>query len=117
MIMAGQLSVARGAGELGGVRDYGENGSIHQSVSNEGKNWSKSSRWKSYSAWGGLSVLSVSRVSGFMVLHCTTAPQKGDDCYRTGSATLKYLKYLVTVFSAFVLFFSCYRDLPTFHFL
>lgn len=52
-------------GELGVVRDYGGNGSIHQSVSNEGKNWSKSSRWKSCSARGGLPALSVSRGSAF----------------------------------------------------
>lgn len=62
--MAGQLLVVRGAGELGGMRDCGGNGSIHQSISNEGKNWSKSSRWKSCSAWGGLSALSVSKISG-----------------------------------------------------
>lgn len=76
--MAGQLSVARGAGELGGVRDYRGNGSINQSISNEGKNWSKSSRWKSCSAWGGLSSLSVSRVSGLVAdLHNSTPPGEG----------------------------------------
>lgn len=63
--MAGQLSVVKGAGKLGGVTDYGESGSIHQSVSNGGKNWFKSSRWKLCSAWGGLSALSVTRVLGF----------------------------------------------------
>ena len=58
--MVGQLSVVKGAGELGGVRDYGGNGSIHQSISNEGKDRSKSSTWKSCSAWGGPSLLCVS---------------------------------------------------------
>lgn len=68
--------------------------SIHQSISNEGKNWSKSSRWKSCSAWGGLSSLPVSRVSGFLVLLCTTAPQQDSDCYHTGAVILKYLHLL-----------------------
>lgn len=62
--MVGQLSVVKGAGEMGGEEDYGGNGSIRWSISNEGKNWSKSSRWKSCSAWGGSSSLPVSRVSG-----------------------------------------------------
>lgn len=31
---------SKGVGEQGGVRDYGGDGSIHQSISNEGKNWS-----------------------------------------------------------------------------
>lgn len=64
IIMVGQLSVVKGAGERGGEEDYGENGSIHQSISNEGKNWSESSCWKSSSAWGGSSSLLVSRVAG-----------------------------------------------------
>lgn len=61
IIMVGQLSVVKGAGEMGGEEDYG---SIRWSISNEGKDWSKSSRWKSCSAWGGSSSLPVSRVTG-----------------------------------------------------
>lgn len=49
-------------------------GSIYQSVSNEGKNWSKSSRWKSCSAWGGLS---VSRISDFRCCFVQQHPNRG----------------------------------------
>lgn len=55
-------------------RLWGEKGSIHQSISNEGKNWSNSSRWKSCSAWGGLSALSVSRESILRAAICNSAP-------------------------------------------
>lgn len=37
IIMVGQLSVVKGAGEMGGEEDYGGNGSIHWSISNEGE--------------------------------------------------------------------------------
>lgn len=115
--MVSQLSVVKGAGELGGVRDYGGNGSIQQSISNEGKNWSKSSRWKSCSAWGGLSTLPVSRVAVLLVPLCQTVPQLGNGCYHTMTVTmiLKYLHLLHFLHSVF--FFSRSADTPPFHFL
>lgn len=111
--MVSQLSVAKGAGELGGVRDYGGNGSIQQSISNEGKNWSKSSRWKCCSAWGGLSTLPVSRVSVLLVPLCPTLPQLGNGCYHTGTMIFKYLHLLHFLHSwCFFLTLCWYSPIP-----
>lgn len=110
--MVSQLSVVKGAGELGGVRDYGGNGSIQQSISNEGKNWSKSSRWKSCSAWGGLSTLPVSRAAVLLVPLCQTVPQLGNGCYHT--MILKYLHLLHFLHSVgfFFLTLCWYSPIP-----
>lgn len=73
-----------GGGLLGGVGDYGWKRSIYQSISNEGKNWSNSSRWKSCSAWGGLSALCQQGINS-QSCFCATAPLQGSDCNHTGS--------------------------------
>lgn len=77
IIMVGQLPVEKGAGELGGEEDYGGSGSIHQSISNEGKNWSESSRWKSCFAKGCSSSLPVGKVSGLWCFFVQQRPKRG----------------------------------------
>lgn len=86
------------------VGGWGGDGSIHQSISNEGKNWSKSSRWKSCSAWGGLSSPPVSRVSDFP--HCFV--QQRPNWQTTAMATVEVEIQIFTfiAFPAFTAFLS-----------
>lgn len=105
IIMAHKLSAVMGVGELAAARDYLENGSIHESVSNEGKNWSKSSTWKPCSTlrWSFCTVCLLIALQSLV-----------QQCSKRGVTAMTLA--LTALLCEFLQLHLCSPDLPTFHF-